>query len=161
MPSSSEHVSSSSGSGYGTLALFLMSVVIVSFMVHILCQNHKLHREKQLSGEKISRLFDHAVVRPARQARAAECHLEAYGLNCTARGAFDTFERIYEGCNPSLAEIVGLELDVIHDSLLKHEDQMRANIIFDSVSNISSTTMHGLDGSTLKSSKSAEMGTSQ
>lgn len=108
-----------------SLVIFLITVIMVCFVVHIMCQNHKLNKEKLITAEKISRLFDHLVVRPARQSKTSEKWMDSYGLNCMARGALQAFDRIYEGSAYSLSEILGLELDIINDTLLKHEDVLR------------------------------------
>jgi hypothetical protein len=111
-----------------SIVLFLTAVIIVCFVVHIICQNHKFHKEQIISSEKISRLFDHLVVRRARQAKHCTEWNEGFSMNCMARGSFETFERIYDGSNPSLGEILGMELDLINDRLLKHEDILRQDM---------------------------------
>jgi len=111
-----------------TIVLFVTIVIIVCFVVHIICQNHKFHKEQMISAEKISRLFDHLVVRRARQAKTSSEWLEAFTQNCTARGAFEALERIYDGTNPSLAEVIGVQLDVVSDNLIKQEDFLRESV---------------------------------
>jgi len=108
-----------------SIVLFMTTVVIVCFVVHVVCQNHKFQKEQIISSEKISRLFDHLVVRRARQAKSCSEWMEAYNLNSMARGAFEVFERVYDNTNPSLADVLGMDLGLINDGLLKKEDDLR------------------------------------
>ncbi len=109
------------------VVFFLTAVVFVCFVVHVICQNHKFHKEQVRTTERISRIFDHLVVRRARQSKTCTEWVEAIHMNSMARGAFEAIERIYEGSNPPLSEILNLELDVIHDSLLRQEDNLRSS----------------------------------
>jgi hypothetical protein len=119
----------------GVAFWFFTAVLIVCFMVHIMCQNHKLRTEKELSQEQITRMFYNSVTRKLRKTQRKDIDLmDAYATINSAKGSFEVFERIYNESSPSLASIIGttsdgLTLDSMHYTLSQQEDFLRAKII--------------------------------
>ncbi len=116
----------------GVAFWFCTAVLIVCFMIHILCQNHKLRTEKILSDERISRIFYNSVTRKYRQTKRKSMDpIDAFAAINSAKGSFEAFERIYTGT--TLGEIIGttsdgVTLDGMNDVLSQQEEILRQRL---------------------------------